>query len=231
MRGMLMLAKRAAIVCAAILTLASLPAAAQECVGDCDDNGSVGVSELIRCVRIALGQAEVASCLECDANGDGSVRIPELITAVSHALCDCQTCAPVATRTPTNTRTVAPPTATQPPVSTQDGSVLFGERCIGCHVKDGSDIGNPSAGAIVAAIANPDTGMGIFSGLFSAAQIDALSRYLTTGEHSVGWQNPTNHGRFAATNGVSACQKCHGGPALTGDGAALSCFTCHDKTW
>lgn len=231
MGQMLSLAKWAAVSCSVFLTFSVSSVAAQECVGDCDDSGSVGVSELIRCVRIALGLADVEQCAACDANGDGTVRIPELITAVSHALCDCQMCAPTATRTPTNTRPVASPTATQRPATAQDGSVLFGERCVDCHQKDGSDIDDPSAGAIMSAIANPATGMGIFSGLFSNSQIDALSRYLTLGEHSAGWQNPTNHGHYAATEGVSTCQVCHGGPALTGEGPALSCYTCHDKKW
>jgi hypothetical protein len=228
---MLSLAKRAFVLGAVLLTCSMSSAAAQECVGDCDDSGSVGVSELIRCVRIALDLAPVDSCSECDANGDGTVRIPELITAVSHALCDCQTCAPMATRTPTNTQPAATPTPTQRPVTAQDGAVLFGDQCVDCHDKSGSDIDDPAAAAIKAAIANPATGMDIFAGLFSDAQIDALSRYLTLGEHSANWQRPTNHGSFASTAGVSACQVCHGGPALTGDGRALSCYTCHDKTW
>ncbi len=101
-----------------ICTMASSRAQAQQCVGDCDANGSVSVSELVRCVRIALGQADTASCPECDQNGDGSVRIPELITAVSHALCACETCpTPVPTRTPTFTNTAAPATATPPPAT------------------------------------------------------------------------------------------------------------------
>ena len=231
MGKMLWLAKGAAVVGAVLMTFSTSPAAAQECVGDCDDSGSVGVSELIRCVRIALGVGEIDDCRDCDANGDGAVRIPELITAVSHALCDCQTCAPMPTRTPTNTQPAASPTPTQRPATARDGAVLFGDRCVDCHDKNGSDIDDPSAAAIMAAIANPATGMDVFTGLFSSSQIDALSRYLTLGEHSAGWQNPTNHGGFAATEGVSICQVCHGGPALTGDGRALSCYTCHDKTW
>ncbi len=106
------------------LVLLSSTATAQQCVGDCDGNGSVSVSELIRCVRIALDQDSVESCPECDPNGDGSVRIPELVTAVSHALCACGICptpvptnTPTITRTPTITQTPLPPTATRPPAS------------------------------------------------------------------------------------------------------------------
>lgn len=108
-----------AAITAAFLQAAATPpiaSAQQPCVGDCDGSGSVSVSELIRCVRIALGEGELDSCPECDANGDGSVRIPELITAVSHNLCACEICpTPPPTRTPTNTHTSPPATATRVP--------------------------------------------------------------------------------------------------------------------
>ena len=38
---------------------ASSPAFGQLCVGDCDDDGQVSISELVRGVRIALGLAPV----------------------------------------------------------------------------------------------------------------------------------------------------------------------------
>ncbi len=219
--------------------IVAAPATAQQCVGDCDDSGSVAIGELIRCVNIALGQADVGSCSACDPNGDGSVQISELIQAVSRALCACQPCAvPTATRTaPLATATVPPtatlgvPTATQPPVTAQDGGVLFGERCADCHATDGSDIVDGSSAGIVAAIEDPTTGMESLQGLFSSAQIDAMSRYLTTGQHSSSWSSSRNHGRFAGENGVDNCQVCHGGPDLMGEGAAPTCFLCHGMTW
>lgn len=223
----------------AALVLSSSIVDAQQCVGDCDANGSVTVNELIRCVRIALGQDAVDSCMECDRNGDGSVRIPELVTAVSHALCACETCpTPVPTRTPSFTPTSPLPTATQTsPVATQlpatasDGGVLYGERCLDCHDKDGSDIVDPSAASISAAIEDPATRMGAFRGVFSASQIEAMSSFLTTSMHSNNWDSRRNHGGFVEDEGVGNCQECHGGPDLMGEGAALSCFTCHGKEW
>jgi len=100
-------------LCLTVSMLAGSSAPAQQCVADCDADGSVGVSELIRCVRIALGRAVLESCPECDPNDDGNVGIAELVTAVGHALCNCEICpTPAATRTPTPTRTPLPATAT-----------------------------------------------------------------------------------------------------------------------
>jgi hypothetical protein len=59
------------------------------CAGDCDGDGVVHISELIRLVRIALGFEEVASCSVGDRDGDGVVRIAELIAAVQNSLTGC----------------------------------------------------------------------------------------------------------------------------------------------
>lgn len=227
------------VVCLLGATFVTPVASAQQCAGDCDDSGNVTISELIRCVNIALGQADVGICSACDPNGDGTVQIFELIRAVSSALCACQPCAtptatrsaPPATATPPPTATAAAPTATQPPVTAQDGGVLFGERCVDCHEKFGSDISDGSSAGIVAAIEDPSTGMESLQGLFSSAQIDAMSRYLTTGEHSLSWSSSRNHGRFADQNGVDNCEVCHGGPDLMGEGPAPTCFLCHGMIW
>ncbi len=79
---------------------------AEVCVGDCTGDETVAINELITCVNIALGNADVSSCLACDANDDGEVTINELITAVNNALAGCE---PAATPTVTPT---AGPTAT-----------------------------------------------------------------------------------------------------------------------
>jgi hypothetical protein len=222
---------RTVTLIAAAWILSSSFAYAQQCVGDCDGNGAVGVNELIRCVGIALGLADVSTCPECDPNDDNVVRIPELITAVSHALCDCEACpARVPTNTPTPT-TQTSPTATQAPAIAMDGGVLFGERCVDCHETNGSDIADPSAAGIRAAIDDPSTGMEAFRGLFSASQIEAMSSYLTTLMHSDNWRDQNNHGSFADFVGVASCRECHGGPPLMGEGDALSCFTCHGRKW
>jgi YVTN family beta-propeller protein len=62
---------------------------APSCTGDCNDDRTVAINELITCVNIDLGNTQVASCQPCDADGDGTVKINELIAAVSRALGGC----------------------------------------------------------------------------------------------------------------------------------------------
>lgn len=63
--------------------------AERPCVGDCDQNGEISISELIRGVNIALGRADLASCTSFDRNENGQVAINELIAAVTAALFGC----------------------------------------------------------------------------------------------------------------------------------------------
>lgn len=74
-----------AVGCAALLSVGT-HAQAQECVGDCNEDGEVLVNELISGVNIALGSASVDTCPSFDVNGDGEVSISELIQAVNIAL-------------------------------------------------------------------------------------------------------------------------------------------------
>ncbi len=67
-------------------TISATPAA---CVGDCDGNGSVSISELVTMVNIALGSRPLADCLPGDRDGGGSIVISELIAAVNNALNGC----------------------------------------------------------------------------------------------------------------------------------------------
>lgn len=80
-------------ICAGMLLLAlamnDARAHAQQCVGDCDGDGAVGVSELITCVNIALGASPLATCPTCDFDGDGQVLIGELTRAVNDAIGGC----------------------------------------------------------------------------------------------------------------------------------------------
>ncbi len=83
---------REAILTAAIaIGLASMPALAgsPRCTGDCDDDKSVGISELVTMVNIALARAPIDACLNGDSNGDGEIQINELVLAVGHALDGC----------------------------------------------------------------------------------------------------------------------------------------------
>jgi len=59
------------------------------CVGDCSQDGTVTVDELVRGVNIALGKAELSQCPQFDANSDGEVAVNELVTAVNNALNWC----------------------------------------------------------------------------------------------------------------------------------------------
>ena len=71
------------------------------CVGDCDDDGAVGIDELVIGVEIGLGQLGVDRCPAMDGNGDGVVAIPELVAAVEAGLGECLA---GATPTPTTGR-------------------------------------------------------------------------------------------------------------------------------
>jgi hypothetical protein len=48
------------------------------CTGDCNGDGTVTVDEILTMVNIALGNAQVSSCLPGDANGDGVVDAIDL---------------------------------------------------------------------------------------------------------------------------------------------------------
>ena len=61
----------------------------EDCIGDCDGDGAVGVDELVRSVRVALGLADLGVCSEVDADGDGRVAIDELVAAVLSSLASC----------------------------------------------------------------------------------------------------------------------------------------------
>lgn len=86
-----------------------------QCAGDCNNDGTVAINELIIGVNIAQGSAEISACPSFDTSGDGTVAINELIGAVNNALNGC----PPPVDTPTATVGVDDtPTATVPPVDT-----------------------------------------------------------------------------------------------------------------
>jgi subtilisin family serine protease len=53
---------------------------------DCGGDGRVTVDELIRGVRIALGQAALSTCVAADSSGDGRVEVGELVQGVAAVL-------------------------------------------------------------------------------------------------------------------------------------------------
>jgi hypothetical protein len=59
------------------------------CVGDCSGDHSVTVDELLAMVNIALGNANVSTCLAGDANHDNKITVDEILTAVNNALNGC----------------------------------------------------------------------------------------------------------------------------------------------
>lgn len=59
------------------------------CAGDCNDDGSVKINELVSGVNIALGNAALGTCPSFDTSGSGQVEINELIKAVNNALNGC----------------------------------------------------------------------------------------------------------------------------------------------
>jgi hypothetical protein len=63
---------------------------APACVGDCNGDGAVAVSELITIVDIALGNLPISACVAGDSNGDCLITIDEIITAVNNTLSGCR---------------------------------------------------------------------------------------------------------------------------------------------
>jgi hypothetical protein len=63
---------------------------APSCAGDCSGNARVTIDELIRGVRIAIGEIAVATCPVFDRDADGTVTVAELVQAVAAALGGCR---------------------------------------------------------------------------------------------------------------------------------------------
>ena len=95
----------AVVGCALGALLASPPAQAQSCVGDCNGDGMVAINELIIGVNIALDSQPVSACPSFDVSDDGMVTINELILGVNNALNGCP-----ATATPTEEGDTPTPT-------------------------------------------------------------------------------------------------------------------------
>ena len=71
-------------------TILRVPAAGETvCPGDCDANGEVAIDELVRGVRVALGDDVLDVCVVLDTDRSGQVTIDELIAAVTRALDRC----------------------------------------------------------------------------------------------------------------------------------------------
>ncbi len=102
---------RAAYV-AVLLATAPATGLAHRCVGDCDFSDTVTISEMINGVRISLGEVELETCYQFDADLDDRVSINELLVAVNNVFSFCGHGSPP---TPTSTPTSSP-TATRTPL-------------------------------------------------------------------------------------------------------------------
>lgn len=69
--------------------LAAARAEAASCTGDCDDDRSVTVAELVTMINIALGDRSLDTCTRGDADANGSIEVDELIQAVNNGLFGC----------------------------------------------------------------------------------------------------------------------------------------------
>lgn len=119
------------------------PTTAQaRCPADCDGGGSVGVSEIVTCVNLALNRSFPTKCAACDGDDDGVVVINDLIAGVNALLAGCASSSPTPSETPvlatatpwpptkrpeaTPTRT-ASPADTVPPTASRTATVAAGE--------------------------------------------------------------------------------------------------------
>jgi Putative Ig domain len=112
----------AGFMAAALLLNLTSPASA--CVGDCDSNGVVTLTELVTGLDQSLGIA-ATDCTAFDANKDGVVQVDELVTAVDSAVNGG--CLQEPTPTPSPTAENQPPLIpTLPVYRTYPGqSILF----------------------------------------------------------------------------------------------------------
>jgi len=129
---------------AALLLIVSLAAAtdralAQTCAGDCNDDGTVQINELILGVNIALDTTAITQCPSLD-DGQGAVTVDRLIAAVNNALNGCEpsttpgegTATPTSTPPPgTGTPTVTPTSATSVSMWTVDNYDVTSSDCAG----------------------------------------------------------------------------------------------------
>jgi hypothetical protein len=60
------------------------------CVGDCNNDQSITIDDILTLVNMALGNANVSTCLAGDANHDNQITVDEILTAVNNALNGCQ---------------------------------------------------------------------------------------------------------------------------------------------
>lgn len=104
------LASRSSVLSACLIAASLLwsTSARALCPGDCNGNGQVDISELIRAVAIALGSLPVSECRAVDTNNSDSVSISELVAGVNAALIGCPASTPTPPPPATPTTGIAP---------------------------------------------------------------------------------------------------------------------------
>jgi len=91
------------------IAVALSPAASTAlCVGDCNADDVVTISELLTIVNVALGNEVITSCAAGDAGSDGLVEISDVISAVNLALTGCPAAEPTQNGSPVPTATTDP---------------------------------------------------------------------------------------------------------------------------
>ncbi|MGH3579292.1 MAG: DUF1566 domain-containing protein, partial [Mycobacterium sp.] len=143
-----------------VIGLAVRPVAGQVCIGDCGGNSVVTINEIIECVNIALGSADLSTCSACSSDGQ-TVVISDLVTAVNNALTGCPA-PPTATSTgPLGTPTDTPmpsasatamgsatPTDTVPPPSSTPTATAT-SPCVGKPDGTTCDAGTDAPGTLI----------------------------------------------------------------------------------
>lgn len=175
------------------------PARGAVCPGDCDGNMSVQINELVTCVSIALGTAQLATCSACDVDGNGMVVINELIAAVN---ADLDGCNPAATVTPGG------PTPT--PVS---GAAICGngvkeadEDCDPPNIRNGCTENSPEAPCCMDNCTTEVRRTATLNPMLSLSQIETLGVVRATLQTSGTQVLTTGRARDAAVVGPGGTQ-------------------------
>jgi hypothetical protein len=71
------------------------PMPVSDCAADCDANHVVDDAELDTCTEIALLRLDASTCAACDANGDDTVTVDDIIAGVAAKITACPTPLPV----------------------------------------------------------------------------------------------------------------------------------------
>jgi enediyne biosynthesis protein E4 len=105
-----------AVVSFILLFAFPFAAEASACAGDCDGNGVVGVTEIVRAITVALGRAGPETC-PAEGVAAGAMDITYLVRAVGALLDGCSAATPTGTASASETATAtetATPTDTAP---------------------------------------------------------------------------------------------------------------------